>query len=133
MYPGLSSRIGRTIMQTGEHVAIATFERMVISGNSKYDKFQAGDKTALDPSEQRGMKVFFSNNARCDSCHDGAAFTTNQFANIGIGMDKLNPDLGRFVNALDQAGVVRCEGRYRYTHDDRHALLRSRCAMTYCP
>jgi cytochrome c peroxidase len=50
----------------------------------------------MSDSQQRGMKVFFSNNARCDACHDGAAFTTNQFANIGIGMDKPNPDLGRY-------------------------------------
>jgi cytochrome c peroxidase len=83
---------------TIDHVAmaIATFERTVLSGNSPYDRFKAGDKSALSESQQRGMKVFFSNNARCDSCHDGAALTTNQFANIGIGMDKPNPDLGRY-------------------------------------
>ncbi|MBM3993793.1 MAG: cytochrome-c peroxidase [Planctomycetes bacterium] len=83
---------------TIDHVAkaIATFERMVISGNSAYDKYKAGDKSAMSENQVRGMKVFFSNNARCDSCHDGAAFTTNQFANIGIGMDKPNPDLGRY-------------------------------------
>jgi cytochrome c peroxidase len=83
---------------TIDHVAmaIATFERTVLSGNSAFDKFKAGDSKALTESQQRGMKIFFSNNARCDSCHDGAAFTTNQFANIGIGMDKPDPDLGRF-------------------------------------
>ena len=84
---------------TVDHVAkaVATFERMVLSGNSPYDRFKAGDKTALTPSQQRGMDVFFSNNARCDACHDGSPFTTNQFANIGIGMDKPNPDLGRYL------------------------------------
>jgi cytochrome c peroxidase len=84
---------------TIDHVAkaIATFERTVLSGNSPYDQFKAGDKSALSESQQRGMNVFFSNNARCDACHDGAAFTTNQFANIGIGMDKPNPDLGRYL------------------------------------
>ncbi|MBI2804427.1 MAG: cytochrome-c peroxidase [Planctomycetes bacterium] len=83
---------------TIDHVAmaIATFERMVLSGNSAFDKFKAGDKNALTESQQRGMNVFFSNNARCDSCHDGAAFTTNQFANIGIGMDRPKPDWGRY-------------------------------------
>jgi cytochrome c peroxidase len=83
---------------TIDHVAmaIATFERTVLSGNSAVDRFKAGDKDALTESQQRGMKIFFSRNARCDSCHDGAAFTTNQFANIGIGMDKPNPDLGRY-------------------------------------
>lgn len=84
---------------TIDHVAkaIATFERMVISGNSAFDRYKAGDKKAMSESQARGMNIFFSNNARCDSCHDGAALTTNQFANIGIGMDKPNPDLGRYV------------------------------------
>lgn len=84
---------------TVDHVAkaIATFERIVLSGNSPYDRFKAGDKTALSESQKRGMDIFFSNNARCDACHDGSAFTTNQFANIGIGMDKPNPDLGRYL------------------------------------
>ena len=90
---------------TIDHVAkaIATFERTILSGNSPYDKFKAGDKNALSESQQRGMKIFFSNNARCDSCHDGAAFTTNQFANVGIGMDKPNPDLGRYNVTKNEA------------------------------
>jgi cytochrome c peroxidase len=83
--------------------AIATFERNVLSGNSAYDKFKAGEKSALSESQQRGLKIFFSNNARCDSCHDGAALTTNQFANIGIGMDKPDPDLGRYLVTKKEA------------------------------
>lgn len=88
-----------------DHVAkaIATFERTILSGNAQYDRFKAGDKTALNESQQRGMKIFFSNNARCDACHEGAAFTTNQFANIGIGMDQPNPDLGRFNVTKNEA------------------------------
>lgn len=90
---------------TIDHVAmaIATFERTILSGNAAYDRFKAGDKSALTVGQQRGMNIFFSNNARCDSCHDGAAFTTNQFANIGIGMDKAAPDLGRFLITKNDA------------------------------
>lgn len=76
--------------------AITTFERTVLSGNSPYDRFKAGDQKALTPEQQEGMKVFFSNNARCDSCHEGINFTNGKFANIGIGMDRPQPDLGRF-------------------------------------
>jgi cytochrome c peroxidase len=90
---------------TIDHVAkaIATFEATVLSGNSPYDRYKAGEQGALTDGQQRGMKIFFSNNARCDSCHDGAAFTTNQFANIGIGMDKPNPDLGRYIVTKNEA------------------------------
>jgi cytochrome c peroxidase len=84
---------------TIDHIAqaIATFERTVLSGNSLYDKFKAGDKTALTDSQKRGMEIFFSNNARCDSCHEGINFTNGKYANVGIGMDKPVPDLGRYV------------------------------------
>lgn len=77
--------------------SIATFERTVLSGNSPYDKFKAGDKSALSDSQQRGMDIFFSNNARCDSCHEGINFTNGKYANVGIGAEKPEPDLGRFA------------------------------------
>ncbi|HJZ57490.1 MAG TPA: cytochrome c peroxidase [Gemmataceae bacterium] len=77
--------------------AIATFERTVLSGNSAYDRFKAGDANALSESQKNGMKVFFSDHARCDSCHEGVNFTNGKYANVGIGMDKPMPDLGRFV------------------------------------
>jgi cytochrome c peroxidase len=82
-----------------DHVAkaIATFERMILSGDSPYDRFKAGDKKAMSESQQRGMEIFFSKNARCDSCHEGINFTTNRFTNIGVGMDKPDPDLGRYL------------------------------------
>ncbi len=84
---------------TIDHIAkaIATFERTVLSGNSPYDKFKAGDEKALSESQKRGMEIFFSNNARCDSCHEGVNFTNGKYSNIGIGMDKPMPDLGRYV------------------------------------
>ena len=76
--------------------AIATFERTVLSGNAPYDRYQAGDAKALTESQVRGMNVFF-NKAACDSCHLGFNFTDGSYANLGIGMDKPQPDLGRFV------------------------------------
>jgi cytochrome c peroxidase len=76
--------------------AIASFERTVLSGNAPYDRFKAGDKSALSDSAQRGMTVFF-NKAACSSCHSGPNFTNGGFENIGVGMDKNNPDLGRYA------------------------------------
>lgn len=76
--------------------AIATFERTVYSGNAPYDRYNAGDKKAMSESQIRGMNVFF-NKAACDSCHLGFNFTDGSYVNIGIGMDKENPDLGRYI------------------------------------
>jgi cytochrome c peroxidase len=76
--------------------AIATFERTVLSGNSAYDKYKAGNKKALSPVQIRGWKVF-TQKAKCDQCHEGVNFTTNEYHNLGVGMDKPGPDEGRFI------------------------------------
>jgi cytochrome c peroxidase len=82
--------------------AIATFERTVVSGNAPFDRYQAGDMSAMSASQVRGMNVFF-NKAACDGCHLGFNFTDGSFVNVGIGMDKPNPDLGRYnVTKLDE-------------------------------
>lgn len=83
---------------TIDHVAkaIATFERTVLSGNSPYDRHINGDEKALTPAQKRGMELFFGNKTKCTACHEGISFTNGMFANVGIGMDKPAPDLGRF-------------------------------------
>lgn len=76
--------------------AIATFERTVLSGNSPYDRYKAGDKKAMTAAQVRGMTVFFDK-AKCDACHEGINFTLNSYHNLGIGTDKADPDPGRFA------------------------------------
>ena len=82
-----------TIERAG--MAIATFERTVLSGNSAYDKYKAGNKSAMNAAQVRGMNVYF-NKAKCDQCHEGINFTLNSYHNLGVGMDKPNPDEGRY-------------------------------------
>lgn len=76
--------------------AIATFERTVLSGNSPFDRYQAGNKKAMTAAQIRGLNVF-SNKAKCDQCHEGINFTTNAYHNLGVGTDKPDPDPGRFA------------------------------------
>jgi len=80
--------------------AIACFERTVLSGNAPFDRYKAGNKNALSPAQVRGMKVFYEK-AQCDRCHEGSNFTLNAFANIGVGTDKPQPDLGRYAVTHD--------------------------------
>lgn len=89
----------KTVFQTEvttENVAkaIAAFERTVLSGDAPYDRFKAGDLNALNAQQALGLKLFFGK-ANCSSCHSGASFTDNAFHNIGVGMDKPEPDAGR--------------------------------------
>ena len=76
--------------------AITTFERTVLSGNAPYDRYRAGDKKAMTASQIRGMDVYF-NKAKCDQCHEGVNFTSNMYANLGVGTDKPEPDPGRYA------------------------------------
>lgn len=74
--------------------AIATFMRTVLSGNSRYDRFVLGEKTALSESEQRGKTLFFSERTRCASCHKEPEFTDGKFHNTGLSMHYF--DKGRY-------------------------------------
>jgi len=110
--------------------AIATFERTVLSGNSPYDRFKAGDRKALTMSQIRGMDVFF-NKAKCDACHEGINFTLNAYHNLGVGTDKPEPDLGRFTvtkNPKDWAAfktptLREIANTAPYMHDGRFKTL----------
>lgn len=75
--------------------AIATFERTILSGNSAYDRYVAGDHSAMTKDQLAGMKVFKFKG--CINCHNGPNFTDGRFLNIGVGMDTANPDLGRYL------------------------------------
>ena len=72
--------------------AIAAFERTILSGDAPYDKFKAGDTTALTAEAQRGLKLFFGK-ANCSACHGGPNFSDNAFHNIGYE----STDVGRFA------------------------------------
>ena len=74
--------------------ALAAYVRTLVSGNSAWDKSEAGDAKALTAAQKRGADLF-KNKAKCSLCHAGFALTAWEFHNIGIGMDKKDPDPGR--------------------------------------
>jgi cytochrome c peroxidase len=74
-------------------MAIATFERTIVSGDSPFDKFYfGGDKKAMSEAAVRGFQVFLGD-GRCVSCHtieqDHALFTDNRFHNVGVGINRI--------------------------------------------
>lgn len=85
---------GTPITKDGVAKAIAAFERTILSGNSPYDRFEAGDTTALSESQQRGLELFEDN---CATCHASPLFSNYRFYNAGIGMDKAKADEGRMA------------------------------------
>jgi cytochrome c peroxidase len=75
--------------------AIASFERTTLGGNSPFDRYQNGDLKAMSEAEIRGKDLFFGK-ANCTQCHVGFNFSDSDFHNLGVGMNKPKPDLGRF-------------------------------------
>ncbi len=57
--------------------AIASYERTLISGDAPYDRYVAGDLTALSDAALRGFDLFFSERLECYHCHSGVNFTTS--------------------------------------------------------
>ncbi|MGZ8162702.1 MAG: cytochrome c peroxidase [Methylobacter sp.] len=70
-------------------MAIASYERTLISANSAFDRWYYGkDKKALDDKAQHGFQLF-NGKANCSGCHtitsNYAVFTDNNLHNTGIG------------------------------------------------
>jgi len=76
--------------------AIATFERTILSFNSKFDRYAGGDSDALNDSERRGLQLFRSLKTRCFECHAMPNFSDGSFRIIGVPEPEGQPhDLGR--------------------------------------
>ena len=93
---------GTNLNPDGVAKAISAYVRMIASGNSAQDRFLAGDKSALSPAAQRGLALL-EGKARCVRCHTGFNFTDEGYHNIGVGMDKPEPDLGRYIVTKTEA------------------------------
>jgi cytochrome c peroxidase len=110
--------------------AVASFMRALISGNSRYDRFLAGDATALSEAERRGEALFMGEQGECFHCHVGFNFTNDRFAHNGTFVEG-DDDVGRERVTLNQAD----RGRFKvptlrnvalsapYMHDGSIATL----------
>ena len=93
---------GTSLNADGVAKAISAYVRTIVSGNSPFDRFKTGDKGAFSPAAQRGLALF-EGKAQCVRCHTGFNFTDEGYHNIGVGMDKENPDLGRYTITKNEA------------------------------
>lgn len=81
--------------------AIATFERSLITPNSRFDRFLRGDPTAITEDEKAGYQLF--KDYGCVACHQGINVGGNMFQKLGVMVDYFSdrgklakPDLGRY-------------------------------------
>ena len=114
--------------------AIAAYERTLVSFDSPFDHFIAGDKNAIDDSAKRGWRLFNAK-ARCNKCHaltdtqpDVVNFMDYDFHNIGIGIIRHNVvALARPSQAAD------CFRRHggRRSRRHRYRIVRARSVPRY--
>lgn len=109
-------------------MAIAQFERTMVSFNSKYDRVQRGEET-FNALEAGGYRIFRGEIGACAGCHAEPLFTTHGFHNTGL--DAVPVDRGRFDVTGDPADM----GRFKvptlrnifdtlpYMHDGRFSDL----------
>lgn len=83
---------GEPISEETVAKAIATFERTVVSGDAPFDRWVAGDESAVSDAARRGFALF-EGKANCSRCHAGWRFTDDSFHDIGVDTN----DLGRGV------------------------------------
>jgi cytochrome c peroxidase len=142
-YPSLFRKAfgSSTITEDNVLKALAQFERTLISSNSRYDQFRAGNRTAMTSSEIEGLRLFNTHpspninpaltlrGGNCGDCHSGELFTNHTFSNNGL--DATFTDLGLGL----QTGQPTDNGKFRvpslrnialtapYMHDGRFGTL----------
>ena len=69
--------------------ALASFERTLISGGSAYDRWVAGDASALSADAAAGLALFNSEQLECYHCHTGFTFSDSvMHAGTGVAVDR---------------------------------------------
>jgi cytochrome c peroxidase len=65
---------------------------------AKYEAARkAGEPHPMSESAIRGRELFFTEKGNCSTCHVGANFSDEKYHNLGVGMDKPEPDLRRLL------------------------------------
>lgn len=89
--------------------ALATFERSLVGGRSRFDRFLKGSKVALSDEAILGLDLF-RGKARCLNCHNGPTFSDGKFHDLGLSYyGRSLEDLGRYKITAQAEDV----GRFR--------------------
>jgi cytochrome c peroxidase len=64
-------------------LAVATFERTIVSQNVPFDAYLQWDETALSDEARLGYELFVDK-ARCIACHNGALISDDSYHNTGV-------------------------------------------------
>ena len=109
-------------------MALATYERSIISAESPFDRWLKGDESAINSAAKRGFELF-NGKAKCASCHSGWAFTDYSFHDIGsargddLGRGRLFPTSVKLRYAFKTPTLRDVARRAPFMHDGSIATL----------
>ena len=113
-------------------MAIATFERTLISANSPYDRYRFGrEQNAISDSAKRGVALFFSERFECHHCHgslnlnDNVVHERTQFLEIAFHNTGLYNIAGTGNYPPFNSGVAEVTGRPEHVGLFRAPTLRN--------
>ena len=138
-YPPMFGKAFGTSTITEENTlkALAQFERILISSNSRFDRYRRGERTLLSADEVRGLQLFTIHpNGRirggnCSDCHGGELQTDHNFRNNGLEATFADLGLGSQTGRATDAGKFRVPSLRNvgltapYMHDGRLATLQN--------
>lgn len=119
---------GKPINRRAVELAIATFERSITSKTAPFDRWIAGDKSAMPEAAKRGFALF-SGKAHCTECHSGWAFTDGSFHDIGVakeaeaGRGQFFPNSLKLQHAFKTPTLRNDADRGPFMHDGSSATL----------
>lgn len=106
--------------------AVASYERTLLSPLTRFDRYVAGERTALSAREQEGLALFMGR-GQCVTCHGGWRFTDDKFHDIGL--NGTDPGRGAIAGGIPglpafKTPSLRLVSRTRpYMHDGSRLTL----------
>ena len=121
-------------------LALQAYQSTLVSDDTPFDRFAAGNAAALSPQEQAGLNLF-RGRAQCSGCHNGAEFTlasvgglnsrnnrnnNNSVGDTGFfrtGVSPIGDDPGLSSGAFKTPGLRNVEFTGPYFHNGGQATL----------
>ena len=118
---------GREISLDSIADAIAAYERTIVSKVAPFDRWLAGDETAISASAKRGFALY-NGKANCAACHSGWRMTDDGFHDIGLagsdlGRAAIAPGIPQLEHAFKTPTLRNINQRAPYMHDGSVATL----------
>jgi len=110
-FPGLP-----TDSINNEHIglAVAAYERALVTNEAPLQKWLNGEYTALTENEKKGALLFFSK-AKCSTCHSGPSLSSMAFN--ALGMKDLDQQSGVLIKDEKEAAMANL-GRGGFTNNE---------------